>query len=70
MPTMLLWQTEPPSLGLDPKDPANFRVKSLLKAFCQFDTAETRSANRMIDSPSLFQLRHPDTLCLLTGDEI
>ena len=66
VPTILLWQTEPPSLGLNPKDPAIFRVRSLLKAFYQFDTAGTRSANRMIDSPSLFQLRHPDKLCLLT----
>ena len=40
---------------------SNFRVKSLLKAFCQFGTAGTRSANHTIDSPSLFQLRHPDT---------
>ena len=37
------------------------RVKSLLNAFRQFGTAGTRSANSMIDSPSLFQLLHPDT---------
>ena len=40
--------------------PSNFRVKSLLKAFCRFDRAGTRFANNTIDSPSLFQLRHPD----------
>ena len=57
VPTMLLWYTRPPSLGLDPKDPAILG----LKAFCQFDAAGTRSANHTIDSPSLFQLRHPDT---------
>ena len=42
--------------------PNNFRVRSLLKDFCQFDSAGTQSANGMIDSPSLFQLRHPVTL--------
>ena len=42
--------------------PINFRVRGLLKAFCQFDTAGTRYADRMIDSPSLFQLRQPDTV--------
>ena len=52
------------SLGFHPKDPAIFRVKSLLKAFCQFDPAGTRTGNRMIDSPSLFQLRHPDPLSI------
>ena len=41
----------PSSLGLDPKDPA-IRVKSLLKAFCQFEAAGTRSTNHTIDSPS------------------
>ena len=45
--------------------PSNFRVKTLLKAFCRFDTAGTRSANSTIDSPSFFQLCHPDTLGLI-----
>ena len=46
----------PSSIGLYTKDPASFMVKSLLKAFCYFDTDETLSANRLIDNPSLFQL--------------
>ena len=48
-----------------------FRVKSLLSAFCQFEPAETGSANSMIDSPSLFQLRHPIyTAILIMTEEI
>ena len=38
-----------------------FRVESLLKAFCQFGLTETRSANSMIDSSSLIRQRHLDT---------
>ena len=45
--------------------PRNFRLRTLLKAFCQFDSAGTRSANRMIDSPSLFHLRHPDIVIVI-----
>ena len=42
------------------------RVKSLLKAFSQFDIAGTQSANSVVDSPRLFQLRHADNLTQLT----
>ena len=61
VPTMLLWYTGLPSLGLDPKDPAILGLKACLKLFCQFDTAGTRSANPTIDSPRLFELCHPNT---------
>ena len=37
MPTILLWYTGPPSLGLDLKDPAILG----LEACCQFDQAGT-----------------------------
>ena len=57
VPTLLLRYTGPPSLGLDPKDPTIW-VENLLKAFCQFGTARTRSANSVVGIASLFQLRH------------
>ena len=58
MLTILLWYTGPPSLGLDPKDLAILGLKA---CFGQFDPAGIRSTNLMIDSLSLFQLRHSDT---------
>ena len=47
-------------------------VRSLLKAFGTFDAAGTRSTKHIIDSPSLFQLYHPDinTYLLLTHSNL
>ena len=55
VPTKSLSYTGP-RLELDPKG------LEILGFFCQFDPSGTRSANHMIDSLNLSQLRHPDTL--------
>ena len=46
---------------------SKFKIKSLLKAFCQFLTAGTRSANLIFKSPSPWQLHQ---LCLTCQQSI
>ena len=45
---------------------SKFKLKGLLKAFCHFGSAMSASANSVINSSSLFQLTHLETLYLHT----
>ena len=56
----LLGYTGPPKFRSRSERSSNSRVKSLLKTCCPFGAARTRSAKNMIDSLSLYQLRHSD----------
>ena len=61
VPTILLWYTGPPSLCLDPKDPEILGLQACWRLFVNLAQLGLDLPNRMIDSPSLFLLRHPDT---------